>query len=130
MDLLQKARIKWDIEGARTQKKFHVVIKKQQKRQAIQGIMLDDTWCSDPVQVKDAFLAFYNDKFQCHVPQVTCTDHSYFLTLSDLEISELERRVSIDEIRKAVWDCGSDKAPGPDGFSFSVFETILGHLQG
>nr|GFB93918.1 RNA-directed DNA polymerase, eukaryota [Tanacetum cinerariifolium] len=25
---------------------------------------------------------------------------------------------SIDEIRKAVWDCGESKSPGPDGFTF------------
>ena len=27
-----------------------------------------------------------------------------------------------DEIKQAVWDCGSDKSPGPDGFSFKFFK--------
>ncbi|GJX52074.1 RNA-directed DNA polymerase, eukaryota, reverse transcriptase zinc-binding domain protein [Tanacetum coccineum] len=101
MNLLQKARIKWDVEGDENINFLHVMIKQQQRRQAIQGIMLDGMWCSDPVQVKDAFLAFYKDKFECHVPQVTCTDHSSFSTLSDSDRSELERGVSIEEIRKA-----------------------------
>ncbi|GKB45218.1 RNA-directed DNA polymerase, eukaryota, reverse transcriptase zinc-binding domain protein [Tanacetum coccineum] len=30
----------------------------------------------------------------------------------------LEDSVTMEEIWAAVWDCGSEKAPGPDGFSF------------
>nr|GFD22160.1 RNA-directed DNA polymerase, eukaryota [Tanacetum cinerariifolium] len=33
----------------------------------------------------------------------------------------IEREVSIDEINKEVWDCGTDKAPGPDGFTFGFY---------
>ncbi|GKA13749.1 putative RNA-directed DNA polymerase, eukaryota, reverse transcriptase zinc-binding domain protein [Tanacetum coccineum] len=33
----------------------------------------------------------------------------------------MERPFSRDEIKLAVWDCGGDKAPGPDGFSFKFF---------
>ncbi|GJR10771.1 RNA-directed DNA polymerase, eukaryota [Tanacetum coccineum] len=34
---------------------------------------------------------------------------------------ELEREVSNEEIKRAVWDCGSDKAPSPDGFTFGFY---------
>nr|GEV35068.1 RNA-directed DNA polymerase, eukaryota, reverse transcriptase zinc-binding domain protein [Tanacetum cinerariifolium] len=33
----------------------------------------------------------------------------------------LEGDVSNEEIKKAVWDCGIDKAPGPDGFTFGFY---------
>ncbi|GKA05052.1 RNA-directed DNA polymerase, eukaryota [Tanacetum coccineum] len=36
-------------------------------------------------------------------------------------ISDLEKPVSSDEIRKAVWSCGENKSPGPDGFTFEFF---------
>ncbi|GJT32979.1 hypothetical protein Tco_0923398 [Tanacetum coccineum] len=29
--------------------------------------------------------------------------------------------VSNEEIKRAVWDCGTDKSPGPDGFSFGFY---------
>ncbi|GJZ10726.1 RNA-directed DNA polymerase, eukaryota [Tanacetum coccineum] len=29
--------------------------------------------------------------------------------------------ISNDEIRRAVWHCGNDKSPGPDGFTFEFF---------
>ncbi|GJT39083.1 RNA-directed DNA polymerase, eukaryota [Tanacetum coccineum] len=37
------------------------------------------------------------------------------------QISDLEKLVSSDEIRKAVWSCGENKSPGPDGFTFEFF---------
>ena len=41
-----------------------------------------------------------------------------FATVSQEDNIELEKSVTDEEIRAAVWDCGSQKAPGPDGFSF------------
>nr|GEY77806.1 RNA-directed DNA polymerase, eukaryota [Tanacetum cinerariifolium] len=41
--------------------------------------------------------------------------------LSDVQASDLERRVSRDEIRLAVWNCRENKSPGPDGYSFEFF---------
>nr|GEY22961.1 RNA-directed DNA polymerase, eukaryota [Tanacetum cinerariifolium] len=35
--------------------------------------------------------------------------------------NDLERDVTNDEIKKAVWDCRTDKASGPDGFTFGLF---------
>ncbi|GJS24842.1 RNA-directed DNA polymerase, eukaryota [Tanacetum coccineum] len=36
-------------------------------------------------------------------------------TLSSVE------KVTKDEIKRAVWDCGPDKSPGPDGFMFGFY---------
>ncbi|GKE51495.1 RNA-directed DNA polymerase, eukaryota [Tanacetum coccineum] len=33
----------------------------------------------------------------------------------------MERRISKEEVKRAVWDCGVDKSPGLDGFSFSFY---------
>ena len=36
----------------------------------------------------------------------------------------LECDFSIEEIKRVVWDCGGDRAPGPDGFTFKFFKTF------
>ncbi|GJU28038.1 hypothetical protein Tco_1166659 [Tanacetum coccineum] len=44
-------------------------------------------------------------------------------------VSDLEASVSDEEIRKAVWGCGENKSPGPDGFTFEFFRkfwTVVG----
>nr|GEY36777.1 RNA-directed DNA polymerase, eukaryota, reverse transcriptase zinc-binding domain protein [Tanacetum cinerariifolium] len=49
------------------------------------------------------------------------------LKLSSDQRAFLDRDISREEIKKAVWDCGGDRAPGPDGFTFKIF-TILWDL--
>nr|GFA78745.1 RNA-directed DNA polymerase, eukaryota, reverse transcriptase zinc-binding domain protein [Tanacetum cinerariifolium] len=36
-------------------------------------------------------------------------------------VSDLEASVSDEEIHKAIWGCGENKSPGPDGFTFEFF---------
>nr|GEZ21584.1 RNA-directed DNA polymerase, eukaryota [Tanacetum cinerariifolium] len=38
------------------------------------------------------------------------------------QADDLERCVSCDEIQRAVWDCGNNKSPGPDGYTFEFFK--------
>ncbi|GKF28115.1 hypothetical protein Tco_0094457, partial [Tanacetum coccineum] len=38
--------------------------------------------------------------------------------LNDSDQADLERIASLDEIKQALWECGSSKAPSSDGFSF------------
>nr|GEY06324.1 RNA-directed DNA polymerase, eukaryota, reverse transcriptase zinc-binding domain protein [Tanacetum cinerariifolium] len=40
---------------------------------------------------------------------------------SIVQNDDLKREVSNEEIKRAVWDCGIDKAPGPDGFTFGFY---------
>ncbi|GJV61243.1 RNA-directed DNA polymerase, eukaryota [Tanacetum coccineum] len=38
-----------------------------------------------------------------------------------VNVEDLERLVTYDEVKRAVWDCGANKSPGPDGFTFEFF---------
>ncbi|GJU23916.1 RNA-directed DNA polymerase, eukaryota [Tanacetum coccineum] len=42
-------------------------------------------------------------------------------SLSNEQKDDLDRMVSMEEVKRAVWDCGTDKSPGPDGFSFGFY---------
>ncbi|GJS40373.1 RNA-directed DNA polymerase, eukaryota [Tanacetum coccineum] len=48
-------------------------------------------------------------------------DFQFLNTLSLEQLSDIERDVTYDEIKNAVWDCGTNKSPGPDGFTFEFF---------
>nr|GEW96306.1 retrovirus-related Pol polyprotein from transposon TNT 1-94 [Tanacetum cinerariifolium] len=43
---------------------------------------------------------------------------------------DLERDVTIEEVKKEVWDCGSDKFPGLDGFTFEFFKRFWSIVGG
>nr|GEW28095.1 RNA-directed DNA polymerase, eukaryota, reverse transcriptase zinc-binding domain protein [Tanacetum cinerariifolium] len=42
---------------------------------------------------------------------------------------ELESDVSNEEIKRAVWDCGIDKSPGPDGFTFGFYRRFWNLIE-
>nr|GEX70371.1 RNA-directed DNA polymerase, eukaryota, reverse transcriptase zinc-binding domain protein [Tanacetum cinerariifolium] len=37
--------------------------------------------------------------------------------------------VSKEELKRAVWDCGMDKSPGPDGFTFGFFRRFWSTIE-
>nr|GEY45491.1 RNA-directed DNA polymerase, eukaryota, reverse transcriptase zinc-binding domain protein [Tanacetum cinerariifolium] len=130
LDLMQKARVKWEVEGDENFKFFHGLINLTRKSQSIHGIMHEGVWLSDPKDIKEAFLNFYKKKFSCHDSQVSFPSFmpAHRLNTSDQDL--LEAVVSMEEIKMAVWDCGSNKAPGPDGYSFlfiKIFWDLLKH---
>ncbi|GJV58469.1 RNA-directed DNA polymerase, eukaryota, reverse transcriptase zinc-binding domain protein, partial [Tanacetum coccineum] len=118
MDLFQKARVRWDVEGAENIKFFHGIINSKRSTQMIKGILHEGTWITDPLDIKSAFLNFYNDKFLCHDFSVNFPPISVVNHLSDSDRAHLDSMVTLEESKNAVWECGSQKAPGPDGFTF------------
>ncbi|GKC22688.1 putative RNA-directed DNA polymerase [Tanacetum coccineum] len=45
-----------------------------------------------------------------------------FKTLSSEDVSLLDQPFSIQEIKDAIWSCGGEKDPGPDGFTFKLIK--------
>nr|GEU93047.1 RNA-directed DNA polymerase, eukaryota, reverse transcriptase zinc-binding domain protein [Tanacetum cinerariifolium] len=86
IDLAQKAKVKWAIEGDENSKFYHGIVNKK------------EDW--DRVPLVNQF------------PRVLSSDLS----------RNLEAVVSSDEIKKAIWDCGSDKTSSPDGFTLDFFK--------
>ncbi|GJU32050.1 RNA-directed DNA polymerase, eukaryota [Tanacetum coccineum] len=122
LDLIQKARIKWDIEGDENSKYFHGIINSKRRTQAIAGIFHDGDWITDPPLIKNVFLHYYKDKFQAHDSQVIFSPITNSSTHYQPDRDFLESHISLDEVTKAVWECGSNKAPGLDGFSFAFIK--------
>ncbi|GKB35851.1 RNA-directed DNA polymerase, eukaryota [Tanacetum coccineum] len=122
MDSFQKSKVRWAIEGDENSKYFHGIINKKRSYLAIRGVFDDGIWRTDPSSVKKAFRDHYEALF--NKPTTTRLKLSFPFTkrLSTVQVDDLERGVSHDEIRSAVWDCGDNKSPGPDGFTFKFFK--------
>ncbi|GKF73405.1 hypothetical protein Tco_0219737, partial [Tanacetum coccineum] len=121
MDFVQKAKVRWAIEGDENSKYFHGIINKKRSNLAIRGVFVDGTWCTDPILVKKAFKDHYEARFNKPTKARLKLSFSFPNRLSTDQVTDLERHVSHDEIRLAVWDCGVNKSPGPDGFTFEFF---------
>ncbi|GJR88927.1 RNA-directed DNA polymerase, eukaryota [Tanacetum coccineum] len=69
-----------------------------------------------------AFIDHYGTRFKKPTMARLKLNFSFPNRLSQEQVADLERGVSRDEIRSAVWDCGENKSPGPDGFTFEFFK--------
>nr|GEY91233.1 RNA-directed DNA polymerase, eukaryota, reverse transcriptase zinc-binding domain protein [Tanacetum cinerariifolium] len=119
-EYLQKSKIKWAIERDENSKSFHGLINKKRSQLAIHGVFVDGIWCTNPNKVKEAFSKHFEARFKKPVNHRLKIDFIFSKRLSDVQASDLEIRVSRDEIRLAVWNCGENKSPGPDGLKINI----------
>ncbi|GJT89350.1 RNA-directed DNA polymerase, eukaryota, reverse transcriptase zinc-binding domain protein [Tanacetum coccineum] len=124
VDLIQKARLKWDVEGDKNSKFFHGIINSKRKSRMINGILHEGEWITDPIAIKSALLNFFKVKFSRHDTSVTFPPIVASKRLSDYDVIFLDSMVSLEEIKSAVWDCSSQKASGPMGFRFYLSRNI------
>nr|GEV15596.1 RNA-directed DNA polymerase, eukaryota [Tanacetum cinerariifolium] len=101
LDLMQKARVKWEVDGDKNSKFFHGLINSRRKSQSIHGIMHEGVWLSDPKDIKEAFLNFYKKKFSCHDSQVSFPSFMPDHRLNTLDHDLLEAIVSMEDIKTA-----------------------------
>nr|GEX71249.1 RNA-directed DNA polymerase, eukaryota [Tanacetum cinerariifolium] len=120
-DAAQKAKVKWAIEGDENSKNFHGIINKRRSQLAIRGVFVSGDWHTEPSLVKDTFL----DHFAARFKQPSCSHLKLSMTfpnrLSSDQIGDLDKNITMDEIRAVVWDCRENKSPGPDGYTFEFF---------
>ncbi|KAJ0846474.1 putative RNA-directed DNA polymerase [Helianthus annuus] len=84
--------------------------------------MVRGDWITKPIDIKKEVLGFFRAKFCEELksrPSLDCYD---LKRLSNNDAELLVARFSEEEIKKAVFSCGDDKAPGPDGFNFKFIK--------
>ncbi|GJR42045.1 RNA-directed DNA polymerase, eukaryota [Tanacetum coccineum] len=121
MDAAQRAKVTWAIEGDENYKYFNGIVNKKRRHLAIKGILIDGDWIDDPARVKSEFFKHFANQFSDPGWSRAPFDGQFLNLLDPIQSNDLESDISNEEIKKSVWDCGSDKSPGPDGFTFDFF---------
>ncbi|GJX05690.1 RNA-directed DNA polymerase, eukaryota [Tanacetum coccineum] len=121
MEATQKAKIKWAIEGDENSKYYHGILNKKRNQLAIRGVLMEGNWVESPSVVKNEFLSHFKKRFEKPQKVRPILNMVFPHQLNSTQKLDLEAEVSKEEIKKAVWDCGIDKSPGPDGFTFGFY---------
>ncbi|GJV99319.1 RNA-directed DNA polymerase, eukaryota [Tanacetum coccineum] len=129
LEMAQKAKIKWAIEGDENSKFYHGVINKKRGRCAVRGVMVDGTWLESPNSVKKEFFDHFKNRFDKPSSGGIELVREFSKRLSIEQNEILEGEVSNAEIKSAVWGCGIDKAPGPDGFTFGFYRRYWSFIE-
>ncbi|XP_071687562.1 uncharacterized protein [Rutidosis leptorrhynchoides] len=110
----QKSRIKWILEGDENTKFFHSIINRNNIKNNLRGLYINGIWQDSPDVIKtEAFNHFSRIFKELEVERPSMEELTY-PCLSANEASALELPFSEIEIKEAVFNCGSNKAPGPD----------------
>nr|GFC18612.1 RNA-directed DNA polymerase, eukaryota, reverse transcriptase zinc-binding domain protein [Tanacetum cinerariifolium] len=67
------------------------------------------------------FFTHFKKQFSPIQAPSICFDFTFSTRLSSDQVQDLERTVTYEEVKRAVWDCGTNKSPRPDGFSFEFY---------
>ncbi|GJS16372.1 RNA-directed DNA polymerase, eukaryota [Tanacetum coccineum] len=84
-------------------------------------VITDGEWIVGPLAVKNVFLKYLSTQFSSPVSHRICFADQFTNSLSFEQQADFEQNVSNEEINSAVWDYGTNKSPGLDGFTFEFF---------
>lgn len=114
----QRSRLNWLQAGDANTKFFHLSTLHRRQRNRIESLLNSEGACIIGDQaVGDEFCHFFEDLFKSRGPRnwggiLHCVQGK----VSDANNTRLTAPYSVDEVRTAVKQLGSLKAPGPDGF--------------
>ncbi|KAG7594365.1 Zinc knuckle CX2CX4HX4C [Arabidopsis thaliana x Arabidopsis arenosa] len=120
----QKSRANWLDEGDENTKYFHASTKQRRAINRIIGLQdHNGTWIESEEGIEQIEVKYFNNLFTAtahdgefqvlrDVPEIVTTDMNSFLT----------REVSLEEVKRAVFEMNPTKAPGPDGMTALFYQ--------
>ena len=85
-------------------------------------MLIDGAWVDEPARVKVEIYRFFQQRFQeleSIRPQLNGVS---FKSINQQQNQLLVGCFSEEEIKRAVWECGNEKSPGPDGLNFKFIK--------
>ncbi|GJY70863.1 putative RNA-directed DNA polymerase [Tanacetum coccineum] len=115
-------KVRCVIDGDENSHFFHGMLNSKLNHSRINGLNILGPWITNPVLIKNHIYQFYESKFKETSNRRPTFTSNLFKHISVEDSNLLDRTITPQEIKDAIWDCGGDKAPGPDGFTFKFIK--------
>nr|GEU61792.1 RNA-directed DNA polymerase, eukaryota [Tanacetum cinerariifolium] len=129
MKISQKAKIRWSIEGDENSKYFHGIMNKKRSQLTNCETLANEEWISKPHRVKNEFFTHSKKQFSPIQAPGICFDFTFLTRLSSDQVQDIERTVTYEEAKRAVWDCGTNKSPSqmdfPLNFTIRIGQQLM-----
>ncbi|GJX94866.1 RNA-directed DNA polymerase, eukaryota, reverse transcriptase zinc-binding domain protein [Tanacetum coccineum] len=89
----------------------------------------EGSWIDSPNIVKNEFLSHFKKRFDKPQQRRTHINMTFPHMITSDQNADLESDVTREEIKRAVWDCGIDKSPGLDGFTFGFYRRLWNVIE-
>ncbi|GKV49874.1 hypothetical protein SLEP1_g56597 [Rubroshorea leprosula] len=116
--LHQKSRKIWLLKGDANTKFFHNCVKGNWRRSEINSIIIKGAQVEEVSSLKEEIAAFYENLFKEEQGERPKLEGVCFKQVQPVDNRQLIEAFTAEEIKAAIWECDSSKAPGPDGFNF------------
>ncbi|XP_016178091.1 uncharacterized protein LOC107620447 [Arachis ipaensis] len=101
---------------------FHNLASARRRNNRIDTLVINGRLIRNQARIKIAIMAFYKGLYhQERSPMVGFRD-GLVERISEEDALALEVLPSLEEVREAVWDCESSKAPGSDGYNMNFIK--------
>ncbi|XP_021996206.1 uncharacterized protein LOC110893404 [Helianthus annuus] len=121
--LKQKSKVEWLCAGDSNTAFFHNSVKSRNARNKILCISDVHGNVFEGSEVPAALVDHYSNFLGNEQPVQSLNEYDLFVnTLSNDMATHMVRQVTRDEIKKAMFSIGENKAPGPDGFTSAFFK--------
>ena len=107
----QQSRLLWLREGDANTKYFHAIMSGRKRKNAISSIMVNGVQVEGVNPVREAVFTQPLNHFQAQEIRRPTMDNLHFSMLSFAEGALLSMMFTMDEVKAAVWDCESLRAP-------------------
>ncbi|GKV27862.1 hypothetical protein SLEP1_g36982 [Rubroshorea leprosula] len=118
----QKSRMMWMKEGDANTSFFHRCIKSRWRRNEINSLMVNGKTLHEVEELKQGVTEYFKNLFTAEDWKRPILEGVHFNKISETEKGLLTEPFLEAKVKAAVWNCDSDKAPGPDGLSFGFLK--------
>ncbi|XP_057719289.1 uncharacterized protein LOC130933683 [Arachis stenosperma] len=98
---------------------FHNLESARRRNNRIDALVINGRLIRNQARIKIAIREFYKDLYHQERSPVVGFRDGLVNRINEEESAALERMPIMEEIREAVWDCESSKAPGNDGYNMN-----------
>ncbi|XP_016178775.1 uncharacterized protein LOC107621256 [Arachis ipaensis] len=109
-------------EMDRNTRYFHNIALTRRRNNLIDTLVVNGRMVRNKARIKIAIKEFYKDLYHQKSSPLLGFRDGLVAKIAEEESVSLEAMPSAEEIRQAVWDCESSKAPGCDGFNMNFIK--------
>lgn len=121
----QKSKALWAKEGDNNTRMFHSIVNGRKNRNMIKKLeSLEGNIIEGDAGIEAEIIRYFSVLYSDGGVSRPFIEGLNWVPIKEEQANWLERRFDEDEIKKAVFECCPDKAPGPDGFSLVFFRVV------
>lgn len=120
---MQKSRVDWLRYGDKNTNFFHTSCLVRRRRNRVETLQDDEgNWIEDAETLKNMEIEYLSNLFRTDNMRERGFMKGAFPQLDDGVKEEMRKELTVAETKRALWEMGSYKAPGPDSYQAIFFK--------